>query len=72
MDYVIYPTIPEFKELQETGIALGTKMASVQPSNNSELQLYRVLQRANLLQYFETFITQGKQMQQFYCMTVGE
>ncbi|XP_059146402.1 NGFI-A-binding protein 1-like isoform X2 [Physella acuta] len=34
-------------------------MASVQPSNNSELQLYRVLQRANLLQYFETFITQG-------------
>ncbi|BFZ06525.1 hypothetical protein BsWGS_09563 [Bradybaena similaris] len=34
-------------------------MAAVQPSNNSELQLYRVLQRANLLQYFETFITQG-------------
>ncbi|KAH9496055.1 NGFI-A-binding protein 1 [Bulinus truncatus] len=34
-------------------------MATVQPSNNSELQLYRVLQRANLLQYFETFITQG-------------
>ncbi|XP_005113303.2 uncharacterized protein LOC101847015 [Aplysia californica] len=34
-------------------------MASGQPSNTSELQLYRVLQRANLLQYFETFITQG-------------
>lgn len=34
-------------------------MATVQPANSSELQLYRVLQRANLLQYFETFITQG-------------
>uniref|UniRef100_A0A0B6ZMQ6 NAB co-repressor domain-containing protein n=1 Tax=Arion vulgaris TaxID=1028688 RepID=A0A0B6ZMQ6_9EUPU len=34
-------------------------MSTVQPSNNSELQLYRVLQRANLLPYFETFITQG-------------
>ncbi|GFN75952.1 ngfi-a-binding protein 1 [Plakobranchus ocellatus] len=32
---------------------------TLQPSTNSELQLYRVLQRANLLQYFDTFITQG-------------
>ena len=31
-----------------------------QPSNESELQLYRVLQRANLLAYFDTFICQGK------------
>ncbi|XP_022648385.1 uncharacterized protein LOC111244978 isoform X4 [Varroa destructor] len=30
-----------------------------QPSNESELQLYRVLQRANLLAYFDTFICQG-------------
>nr|XP_053651689.1 uncharacterized protein LOC128701792 [Cherax quadricarinatus] len=30
-----------------------------QPSNESELQLYRVLQRANLLNYYDTFISQG-------------
>ncbi|TRY69521.1 hypothetical protein TCAL_15139, partial [Tigriopus californicus] len=30
-----------------------------QPSNESELQLYRVLQRANLLQYYDVFIAQG-------------
>ncbi|KAK3579273.1 hypothetical protein CHS0354_033351 [Potamilus streckersoni] len=29
------------------------------PQNASEWQLYHVLQRANLLQYFETFIAQG-------------
>ena len=31
-----------------------------QPSNESELQLYRVLQRANLLSYYDTFIAQGE------------
>lgn len=31
-----------------------------QPSNESELQLYRVLQRANLLNYYDTFISQGR------------
>ena len=31
------------------------------PSNESELQIYRVLQRANLLSYYDTFIAQGKQ-----------
>lgn len=30
-----------------------------QPSNESELQLYRVLQRANLLSYYDVFIAQG-------------
>ncbi len=30
-----------------------------QPRNESELQLYRVLQRANLLSYYDTFIAQG-------------
>ncbi|XP_022246861.1 NGFI-A-binding protein 1-like isoform X1 [Limulus polyphemus] len=30
-----------------------------QPANESELQLYRVLQRANLLNYYDTFICQG-------------
>jgi len=30
-----------------------------QPTNDSELQLYRVLQRANLLNYYDTFISQG-------------
>ena len=30
------------------------------PSNESELQIYRVLQRANLLSYYDTFIAQGE------------
>lgn len=34
-------------------------MTSNQPKNTSEWQLYRVLQRANLLQYYDTFIAQG-------------
>lgn len=34
-------------------------MTSSQPTNASEWQLYRVLQRANLLQYYDTFIAQG-------------
>ncbi|XP_013381467.1 uncharacterized protein LOC106152439 isoform X4 [Lingula anatina] len=34
-------------------------MTSTVPSSQSELQLYRVLQRANLLQYFDIFIAQG-------------
>ncbi|BFZ22817.1 hypothetical protein BsWGS_25856 [Bradybaena similaris] len=32
---------------------------TVQPPNSSQLQLYQVLQKANLLKYFETFISQG-------------
>merc|ERR1712226_1653231 len=38
---------------------LKTIMNHSQPSNESELMLYRVLQRANLLQYYDTFISQG-------------
>ncbi|XP_021345131.1 NGFI-A-binding protein 1-like isoform X4 [Mizuhopecten yessoensis] len=34
-------------------------MTSTQPRNSSEWQLYRVLQRANLLPYYDTFIGQG-------------
>ncbi|XP_060558694.1 NAB transcription cofactor mab-10-like isoform X1 [Ruditapes philippinarum] len=34
-------------------------MTSTQPTNASEWQLYRVLQRANLLQYYDTFVAQG-------------
>ena len=30
------------------------------PTNESELQLYRVLQRAKLLSYYDTFIAQGR------------
>ena len=30
------------------------------PSNDSELQLFRVLERANLLLYYESFIQNGK------------
>nr|XP_027201861.1 putative uncharacterized protein DDB_G0286901 isoform X2 [Dermatophagoides pteronyssinus] len=40
---------------------------TTQPSNESELQLYRVLQRANLLSYYDTFICQGgDDVQQLY------
>ncbi|XP_050407506.2 NGFI-A-binding protein 1 isoform X2 [Patella vulgata] len=38
---------------------IGVTMTTAQPSNSSEWQLYRVLQRANLLQYYEIFIAQG-------------
>lgn len=34
-------------------------MTTAQPSNASEQQLYNVLKRANLLQYYDTFIAQG-------------
>ncbi|XP_070174894.1 NGFI-A-binding protein homolog isoform X2 [Littorina saxatilis] len=34
-------------------------MTTSQPSNASERQLYNVLKRANLLQYYDTFIAQG-------------
>nr|XP_050033263.2 NGFI-A-binding protein homolog [Dermacentor andersoni] len=39
--------------------ANGTIAMTSQPTNESELQLYRVLQRANLLSYYDTFICQG-------------
>ena len=38
-------------------------MSSIQPGNPSEWQLYKVLQRSNLLQYYDTFIAQGKSHQ---------
>ncbi|XP_050731100.1 NGFI-A-binding protein homolog isoform X14 [Eriocheir sinensis] len=38
----------------------GEVAVTSQPSNESELQLYRVLQRANLLNYYDTFISQGR------------
>ena len=41
-------------------IFLFAVSVTTQPGNESELQLYRVLQRANLLSYFDTFIAQGK------------
>ncbi|KAL4228741.1 negative regulation of transcription [Mactra antiquata] len=34
-------------------------MSTSQPTNASEWQLYRVLQRANLIQYYDTFVAQG-------------
>jgi len=37
----------------------GTLAVTSHPSNESELQIYRVLQRANLLSYYDTFIAQG-------------
>ncbi|CAG0917453.1 unnamed protein product, partial [Notodromas monacha] len=37
----------------------GTVALTTHPSNESELQLFRVLQRANLLSYYDTFISKG-------------
>ncbi|XP_043193286.1 NGFI-A-binding protein homolog isoform X3 [Amphibalanus amphitrite] len=38
----------------------GQVTMTSQPTNESELQLYRVLQHANLLSYYDVFISQGK------------
>ena len=43
---------------------------TTQPGNESELQLYRVLQRANLLTYFDTFIAQGKAFISFIILII--
>ncbi|XP_042894801.1 uncharacterized protein [Parasteatoda tepidariorum] len=40
-------------------LARNANAMTSQPTNESELQLYRVLQRANLLSYYDTFICQG-------------
>ncbi|XP_071522242.1 uncharacterized protein nab isoform X3 [Panulirus ornatus] len=45
------------RRAQEYGLPMAV---TSQPSNESELQLYRVLQRANLLNYYDTFISQGR------------
>ena len=34
----------------------------IQPTTETELQLFRVLQRANLLQYYDIFISQGEHL----------
>ncbi|KAK2140852.1 hypothetical protein LSH36_1227g00010 [Paralvinella palmiformis] len=44
----------------ETRSRTESPIMAANPTSESELQLYRVLQRANLLQYFDTFISQGK------------
>ena len=44
---------------------------TAQPTNEAELQLYRVLQRANLLTYYDTFISCGK-VTHIYTVTVSK
>ncbi|PKU32799.1 ngfi-a-binding protein 1 isoform x1 [Limosa lapponica baueri] len=41
------------------GVVLSSVMASALPRTLGELQLYRILQKANLLFYFDAFIQQG-------------
>ncbi|XP_066949783.1 NGFI-A-binding protein homolog isoform X13 [Macrobrachium rosenbergii] len=60
------PNYPSLSQSDRRGDPLrrnqdyGLPMAvTSQPTNESELQLYRVLQRANLLNYYDTFISQG-------------
>ena len=40
-------------------ILLFSDVMTSLPTNESELQLYRVLQRANLLKYYDSFISHG-------------
>jgi hypothetical protein len=58
--------IPVALENGQTRVA-AVAMTS-QPTNESELQLYRVLQRANLLAYYDTFICQGEYKRWSYYM----
>ena len=46
---------------EESNFVLFSVVMTSQPTNDSELQLYRVLQRANLLNYYDTFISQGEE-----------
>lgn len=39
------------------------------PHNEAELQLYRVLQRASLLAYYDTLLEMGMNRNQFFCKT---
>ena len=41
-------------------------LTTTQPSNSSEFQLYNLLKRANLLQYYDTFIAQGTSSDYFF------
>ncbi|XP_013918677.1 PREDICTED: NGFI-A-binding protein 2 [Thamnophis sirtalis] len=50
----------------------GAAMALLLPRTLGELQLYRVLQRANLLSYYETFIQQGGDDVQQLCEACEE
>ena len=47
-------------------------MTTSRPTNESELQQYRVLERANLLQYYDTFISQGKHSIILTLLTITE
>ena len=45
-------------------------MASEKANTESERLLYRVLQRANVTQYFEAFVVQGAYFRSTHCVTV--
>jgi len=47
------------EDLRSDSKKKSSVVMTTQPLNESELQLYRVLQRANLLHYYDTFISQG-------------
>ena len=48
------------EKFEESNVVPFSVVMTSQPTNDSELQLYRVLQRANLLNYYDTFISQGE------------
>ncbi|XP_040572235.1 NGFI-A-binding protein 1 isoform X2 [Lepeophtheirus salmonis] len=52
-------TLLPLKLKASTKSSKGAVTSTGQTLNESELQLYRVLQRANLLSYYDTFIAQG-------------
>merc|ERR1712135_131430 len=51
----------------------STNIMQMKPANLHELQLFKVLQKANLLEYFPTFVALGgDDLQQFYEATEDE
>ncbi|XP_025077946.1 NGFI-A-binding protein 1-like isoform X5 [Pomacea canaliculata] len=53
------PVKGQYPCVGQMGSGGAVAMTTSQPSNASEWQLYNVLKRANLLQYYDTFIAQG-------------
>jgi len=50
---------PLMNHLNECGVRFPVVQTSV-PQNEAELQLYRVMQRASLLGYYDTLLEMGK------------
>ena len=60
-------------DLSTSAVNNSTSIMQMKPANSHELQLFKVLQKANLLEYFPTFVALGgDDLQQFYEATEDE